>query len=80
MIEKADREDVYLAAAQSHLKLAHRTLQARQPVLELVPGGMLLRERRIAANKAMLVLLEELLGIIHRNPRHWEEEPDEVPF
>lgn len=72
--------DIELQQAQGQLRMALMCLQARDKRLRLMRSKWSRHYTRISHTKAMIGLLEELLGVVMQDPDVWDDEPDIVPF
>ena len=72
--------DIELQVVRSHLRLAAMALQQRTRKLENTRSKLSRHYSTVAHTAALLVLLEELQGLVLQDPDLWDDEPENVPF
>lgn len=72
--------DADLSAANAHLRLAEMALAHRLAELEKSKSRMSRHYSRMAHTAALLILVNELQGLVAQDPDEWDEEPELVPF
>ncbi len=72
--------DVELQVTHSHLKLILVALKQRQKRLVLASSRLSRHYNRTNHTATLIVLVEELQGVVLQDPDNWDDEPDLVPF